>query len=234
MSEARALGTAQSWSRAPRRPRRHSRLIDALRILLPVLALILVGLVVAWPQIMPGQGGITVPTFVPGDADQPAMLRMDSPRYVGQTRRNQPYEVTAQSASLDPLQANIVQLDRPSADIALGEDSDVRLVAQNGTYDRDTERLLLDGGIEVVTSSGYRFVTPSARINLAQGRIRGWQPIEGAGPAGKLSANRFEIQEAGDVLRFDGRVKVTVLPPAARETPPDEPATPRPEGGTSS
>jgi lipopolysaccharide export system protein LptC len=232
MSEARALVTARPWPRAPRRPRRRSRLIDVLRILLPVLALILVGLVVAWPQIMPGPGGITVPTFVPGDGDQPDRLRMDSPRYVGQTSHNRPYEVTAQSASLDPLAANIVHLDHPFADIALAEGGDVRLMAQNGTYDRDTEKLLLDGGIEVVTSTGYRFVTPSARVNLAQGRIHGLQPIEGDGPTGRLSANRFEITDAGDVLRFDGRVKVTVLPQVERET--DEPATPRPQGGTSS
>jgi lipopolysaccharide export system protein LptC len=167
------------------------------------------------------------------------MLRMDSPRYVGQTSSDRPYEVNARAASLDPLRANIVHLDRPSADIVLGDDDEVRLVAANGTYDRDNEKLLLDGGIEVVTRSGYRFVTPSARVNLAQGQVRGWQQIEGAGPAGTLSASRFEIQDSGDVLRFDGRVRVTILPPAGREAPPEEPqpaeaTTAQPEGGTSS
>jgi lipopolysaccharide export system protein LptC len=174
-----------------------------------------------------------VPTLVPGDGDQPDMLRMDSPRYVGKTSSERPYEVTARAASIDPLRANIVHLDQPSADIALADDGKVRLMAASGTYDRDTEKLVLDGGIEVVTSSGYRFVTPSARVNLEQGLVRGWQSIEGAGPAGTLSANRFEIQDAGDVLRFDGRVRVTVMPPAGGEAPSEEPAA-RAEGGTSS
>ena len=182
MSHARALGTVRPWRGAASRPRRRSRLIDALRVLLPLLALVLVGLVLAWPQIMRDSGGIGVPTLVPGDGDQPDMLRMDSPRYVGQTSSERPYEVTARAASLDPLQANIVHLDQPSADIALADDGKVRLMAETGTYDRDTERLVLDGGIEVVTSSGYRFVTPSARVNLAQGLVRGWQSIEGARP----------------------------------------------------
>jgi lipopolysaccharide export system protein LptC len=232
MSEVRALVTPRPWTRAPRRVRPRSRLIDVLRILLPVLALILVGLVVAWPQIMPGPAGISVPTFVPGEGDEPDRLRMDSPRYVGKTSRNQPYEVTAQSASLDPLVASIVHLDRPAADIALGEDGDVRVMALSGTYDRDTEKLVLDGGIEVVTSSGYRFVTQSARVSLAQGRVQGWEPIEGAGPIGRLWADRFEITDAGDVLRFNGRVKVTMLPHAERETL-DEPAPARPRGTSS-
>lgn len=236
MSQARVLDPARPWRGAPPRgrPVRRSRLIGVLRVLLPLLALVLVGLVLAWPHIVPGPGGITVPTFVPGDADQPDMLRMDSPRYVGQTRSERPYEVVAHAASLDPLQANIVHLDRPAADLALADDGVVHLTAASGTYDRDTERLLLDGGIEVVTSSGYRFVTPSAHVDLAQGRVRGWQQIEGAGPGGTLSANRFEIQDAGDVLRFDGRVRVTIPPSAERDTPPDGPATAQPEGGTSS
>jgi lipopolysaccharide export system protein LptC len=232
---SRALGTAVPWQGAVRRPRRRSRLLGVLRVLLPLLALVLVGLVLAWPQIMRDSGGIGVPTLVPGDGDQPDRLRMDSPRYVGKTSSDRPYELTARAASLDPLQANVVHLEQPAADIALGEDGDVHLLAASGTYDRDTGRLLLDGGIEVVTSSGYRFVTPSARINLGQGQIRGWQPIEGEGPAGTLSANRFEIQDAGDVLRFDGRVRVTVLPPAGRDAASDEePATAPSKGGTSS
>jgi lipopolysaccharide export system protein LptC len=231
MSQARILGTAPPWPAAPRRARRRSRLIGALRILLPTVALLLVGLVIAWPQIMRGTAGLVVPIFAPGDGDQPDMLRMDSPRYVGQTKRNRPYTVTAQSAALDPLAASIVHLERPAANIALGEDGDIRLIALNGTYDRDTDKLLLDGGIEMVTSSGYRFATPSARVNLAQGRVRGWQPIEGEGPTGTLSADRFEIKDAGDILRFEGRVKVTVEPQAGQETPPGEPVTPRSDGG---
>jgi lipopolysaccharide export system protein LptC len=232
MSAARTQGAARPWRQ--RRPGRRSRLIDVLRILLPLLALVVVGLVLAWPHIMPGPVGIAVPTFVPGDADEPDRLSMDSPRYVGETGSKRPYAVTARSASLDPLGANVVHLDRPAADIAVGADGDIRLEAQNGTYNRDSERLLLDGGIELITSTGYRFVTPSARVNLAQGRIRGSEPIAGEGPGGTLSADRFEIRDAGDLISFDGRVKVTVLTPAGAETPPDEAATPRPRGRTSS
>jgi lipopolysaccharide export system protein LptC len=233
MSHARILGTAGAWrGTSRRRSGRRSRLIDVLRVLLPLLAVVLVALVLAWPQIM-RHSGVEVPTVLLGDAEQADTLRMDRPRYVGQTRSERPYEVTARAASLDPLRANIVFLDQPAADIALADQGAVRLMAANGTYDRDTERLLLDGGIEVVTSSGYRFVTPSARIDLAKGQVRGWKPIEGVGPAGALSADRFEIQDTGDLLRFDGRVRVTV-PPGGLEAPADESATAEPVRRTSS
>ena len=44
----------------------------------------------------------------------------------------------------------------------------------------------------------------------------GDRPVSGAGPAGTLAADRFEIRDGGDVLRFEGRVKVTVQPEPPR------------------
>lgn len=233
MSAAQVLAAPRPRPPAQRRSRRRSWLINGLCILLPGVAVMLVGLVIAWPQIMQGSSGIPVPAFWSGDAAKPDMLSMASPRYAGQTKHDRPYAVTAHSASLDPLQANLIHLDRPVADIAFGNDGDVHMSALTGTYDRDAEKLLLDGGIEVETSGGYRFATPSARVNLAQGRVRGVQPIEGAGPAGTLSADRFEIQDAGDVLRFEGRVRVTVLPPGEGDDPSGRPASGSAERGES-
>ena len=83
------------------------------------MAVVLVGLVIAWPQIMQGSSGIPVPVvLVRRCRRKPDMLSMASPRYAGQTRHDRPYAVTAHTASLDPLQANLIHLDRPVADIA--------------------------------------------------------------------------------------------------------------------
>jgi hypothetical protein len=48
--------------------------------------------------------------------------------------------------------------------------------------------------------------------------VVGEQPIQGSGPTGTLSADRFEIRDSGEVLRFEGRVKVT-LPPRQHQAP---------------
>ena len=65
----------------------------------------------------------------------------------------------------------------------------------------------------MTTSDGYRFETQSARINLESGRVIGEKPIVGWGPAGTLAADRFEIHDSGQLLQFEGRVKVTLPPP---------------------
>ena len=201
MSEARVLGTARPGGRARRRPRGAAGWSGCCAILLPLLALVPGR---RWCWLWPQHHGrspaaSTVPTFVPGEVDQPDMLRMDSPRYVGQTRSERPYELTAASASLDPKKANIVHLDQPPPTSRSATMATSASWPRTGTYDRDTERL----------AAGWRHRgdhqqrlslrdAERARINLAQGQVRGWQPIEGAGPAGTLSADRFEIQDAGN------------------------------------
>jgi lipopolysaccharide export system protein LptC len=190
----------------------HSRIVDLLRYLLPATALMLIGLVIAWPQFMGSTSGLIAPMFVPSQVDGSDVMMMHSPRYVGQTKKAEPYEVTANSAYLDPARPERIHLDHLAADLDAAGERDLRLTAISGIYDRDAENLDLGGGIELITSDGYRFETESAWLDLAQGRVVGGQPIAGRGPSGTLSADHFEILDAGHILQFKGRVKVTLFP----------------------
>jgi len=199
---------------APRRVRRRwrPRLIDLLRFLLPAIALILTALVVFWPQIMGGYGGLIVPMLSGGQIGDIDVMRMHNPRYVGQTSAAEPYAVTAASAYADPTRPNFIYLDEMAADLVTVDRRDVRVTALTGTYNRAGEKLDLDGGVELTTSDGYRFASESAQLLLRQGRVVGHQPIAGQGPVGTLDAQRFEILDGGEILRFEGRVKVIVQP----------------------
>jgi lipopolysaccharide export system protein LptC len=186
------------------------RLVGVLRLALPTAAVLLIALVVAWPQIMGRGAGLIAPMFAPSEMAGAEVMRMHQPRYVGETENAEPFELTAASASLDPLKPSRVHLDRPAADIDARGQRDFRLLATSGIYDRERERLDLSDGIEVTTSDGYRFRTPSATINLERAHVVGSEPIVGGGPSGTLSADRFEFEDGGEILRFEGRVRVTL------------------------
>jgi len=195
---------------------RSSRLVGLLRYLLPAIALSLVGLVVAWPQLIGGAGGLIAPIFANAEIGGADVMLMHSPRYVGRTKDAEPYELTAASAYVDPKKPNHIHLEHLAADLTPADKRDLRLVALTGLYNRGADKLDLDGDIALTTSDGYRFETQRARINLQSGRVIGDQPVAGWGPAGTLSADRFEIHDSGQLLRFEGRVKVT-LPPAGSQ-----------------
>lgn len=187
------------------------RIVVVFRWILPAIALLLVGLVMAWPQLVGRGAGLIAPMFAPGEMEGAEVMRMHHPRYVGQTKNAEPFELTAASASLDPISPNLVHLEQLAADVVQGR-RDLRIAAAAGIYDRDRESVDLSGGIELTTSDGYRFETPSAALNLDRGHVLGGEPIAGAGPAGTLSAQRFEFENGGEVLRFNGRVRVTWQP----------------------
>jgi len=197
---------------------RSSRIVGLLRYLLPAIALCLIALVVLWPQLIGGAGGLIAPMFAHAEIDGTDVMLMHNPRYVGRTRDAEPYELTAASAYVDPKKPSHIHLEQLAAELTPASRRDLRLVALSGLYNRAADKLDLDGDIALTTSDGYRFETQSARINLQAGQVVGDQPVTGWGPTGTLSADRFEIHDSGQLLRFEGRVKVT-LPPAGAQGP---------------
>lgn len=218
----RQIGTMDIGSdrRAGRRPpahRRYSRMVELLRYLLPAVALSLIALVVIWPQLIGGAGGLIVPIFANAEIDGADVMLMHNPRYAGQTKNSEPYELTATSAYADPKRPNLVHLDHPDGALTAAGPRDLKLTAKSGIYNRTAAKLDLNGSVELTTSDGYRFDTDSAHIDLQIGQVIGEQPIQGSGPTGTLSAQRFKILDKGDLLRFEGRVKVTLPPHPPRD-----------------
>lgn len=204
---------AEAMERTPRRfGSRYSRFVDLLKFLLPATAFVLIILLVLWPQLMGGYGSLIVPMLLGDAAIVDDSMVMRQPHYSGLTSAADPYEVVAETAIVDPENPNRIHLTRLEADLERERASDLRLTAASGVYYRAIEKLKLEGDVRLTTSDGYRFETPAAQISLARGRVWGERPVQGNGPAGALEADRFEIRDGGDVLRFEGRVKVTVEP----------------------
>jgi lipopolysaccharide export system protein LptC len=216
MIELRTTGAPPRGARTPPARGRSSRLVELLRYLLPATALCLIALVVLWPQLIGGAGGLIAPIFANAEIAGTEVMLMRNPRYLGRTRDAEPYQLTAASAYVDPERPSRIHLDRLAAELTPANRRDLNLVALRGMYNRAADKLELDGDIELTTGDGYRFETQSARIDLLSGQVIGEQPIQGFGPAGTLSADRFEIRDRGEVLRFEGRVRVT-LPPRQRQ-----------------
>jgi lipopolysaccharide export system protein LptC len=199
---------------ALRRGGRHSRRVGRLRFILPATALMMLLMVLAWPWLSGGYHGLIMPVFkhVVGDGVEP--MRMLKPRYVGRTSNQEAYEVTADSAFLDPGDPDRIRLDRLTAIVERRADDDVHVRANEGFYYRDRESLDLKGDLELRLGERYIFRTSEASVSFGQNEVVGKTPITGEGPLGTLSADRFKISDGGDHLSFEGRVQVIYKPEA--------------------
>lgn len=190
----------------------YSRRVGQLRFTLPVIAVTLLAVVMAWPWLAGGYNGLIVPVFKSAADHAHDAMRMSNPRYVGRTSEAEAYEVTASSAFLDPGNPDRIRLDDLHAVFEPARSSAVLLRADEGLYLRKQNRLELDGDLELTFGDGYRFATESAEVDLKRGHVFGAQPITGEGPVGRFAADRFDIEDGGKRLRFGGGVQVTIWP----------------------
>jgi lipopolysaccharide export system protein LptC len=199
-----------------------SRIVGLLKLVLPLIALTLISLIVIWPQLRDDPHRFRLgATHV--DPSEASVLRMINPRYLGVDADNQPFVLTADSAIQDPVNADLMRLVQPKADLTMKDGSWVAMAAPAGIYDRVRQTVHLSDGVNVFQDSGYAFFSPSADIDLIVGSASGDEAVEGQGPFGHLTAAGFRILERGRRVVFIGQSHLTLRGEGSSK-PPVQPA----------
>jgi lipopolysaccharide export system protein LptC len=206
---------------APGGPRAHSALysqfVGFLKFLLPAAALGIASLVLLWPQLNPlDQRFRLAPVQV--SMEDLENLRMLQPRYVGIDDRNQPYTIIADQATQAKGSSETTDLKDPQGDIAMQSGTWLAMTAEHGVYHQPDKTLDLWGGVNLFHDGGYEIVTERARVDLANGKAAGDDPVRGQGPNSQLTGEGFRIDDRGARVEVTGNARV-VLFPAPRATP---------------
>jgi lipopolysaccharide export system protein LptC len=188
-----------------------SNLVRTLRLVLPVVAALLIGAVAAWPLLQSRIGRIPI-GFSTVTQDEINRQRMINPRYVGVDDRNQPFTITADAATRTDAKSNLIELDRPKADMTLKDGHWVALTATSGTFSQDAQLIQLVDNVSLFHDTGYEFHTRMAYVDVKAGTAYGQDQIEGQGPLGTLKAQGFRIFDKGERLVFTGRAHMVLQP----------------------
>ena len=138
---------------------------------------------------------------------------MVSPRVAGITADGQPYLMTADNATQDLSRPNFVTFENIQADIKLNEDEEwVSLTARAGIYNSEEQTLDLERQIDIFTTWGYEMHGESATVDFERGELKSINEVKGHGPLGTLRADGMKAERATQVLRFDGNVRMLILP----------------------
>ncbi len=206
---------AQVRMRADIGPRTHrgrfgrSRFIAAMKLILPSLAMLLLVVVVAWPELVDNDDRFRIPEAVgPIGTSRPQVLNA---RVLGVDSKSQPFQITAETSALKNEDGHeFYLLEQPKADIVLQDGSWVALTALDGRFEEDTKFLYLLGDVNVFHDAGHEFSTPKARFNLNDQSASGDDPVEGQGPLGTLQSEGFRIFDGGDRVLFTGKAQMLV------------------------
>jgi lipopolysaccharide export system protein LptC len=205
----------------------YSRRVALLKRMLPAFGVLLLLLIAVWPRLAPIWERMRF-AFPAIDLREARELRMLNPRYAGVDRLGRPYIVTAAVGHQVPDRQDLMSLDAARADMKSHSGADVVVTADTGVYQSQAQLLDLFRNVTLTHENGTRFVTQTARLDVAHNTAEGNDPVEGHGPSGDIKSQGFQIYDKGDTVVFTGRsetllrgAKVTTANPAK---PPAVPA----------
>lgn len=188
----------------------YTAFVAAMKVALPLLALVLVGLVLMLPQLESTEEKIRTSVTQQIKAHDLENLYMVNARYVGTDEKNRAYTLTADSARQVSTDSDLVALEGPKADVALGDGHWVALQANAGAFYRKAQSLVLFGDVNIFHDDGYTVRTGEVEMNLKKGTATGSKPVVAHGPLGLLRAKGFKILEKGETVLFTGKASLTI------------------------
>lgn len=219
LKSAAAWITAHLPAADPENP--HSRRVALLKRVLPAIGLALLLLIAMWPRLAPLWDKFRL-AFPAIDLREARELRMLNPRYAGTDRTGRPFVVTAAVGRQVPDRQDLVSLEMPRADVKSHSGADIVVTAATGVYQSQAQLLDMFGQVTVLHQNGTRFVTETARVDVANNAAQGSDPVAGHGPSGDIKAAGFRILDKGDKIVFVGRSDLLLkgAKPAAEKAPP--------------
>ncbi len=186
---------------------RHSRVVRALRVAVPVAVILALTAVVAvaifnpfrmlLPKLPLDMGNLVV---------SGTKITMESPHLAGYTPDQRPYEVWAKTATQDVTDPDHVDLRTLRAKVLMEDQTTVTLDARNGLMDTRQQLLDLRKDIFLQSSSGYEALLSQAFVDLGKGTVTSDEHVDVKLLEGTLSSDRLRITGGGEVVRFEGNV----------------------------
>ncbi len=204
------LGSDPIRQRAFAAAARHSRLVRFMRIATPTAALLAVATLVFFAMFDPLRreiGGLTVGELsVDG-----SKIVMSHPRLTGTHKDGRAYVVNAVKAIQDVAHPTTVELREIDGDVAMADDSRMRISAAVGFYDNVRQFLKLTQDVHL-RSPSYDVTLAAADIDFKSGVYSSDQPVTVVTDNGAtIHADSAKARDNGAELTFIGHVRSTFV-----------------------
>jgi lipopolysaccharide export system protein LptC len=193
-------------ARAFRSAVRHSRRVRFIRLAIPVG----IAAAIAFSLLATRLDPVRMLTALPVDFGSLVIsgtkITMQQPRIAGFTRDSRPYELTARAAAQDVTNPDMIELQGIHAKNEMPDQAVFEVTADSGLYDSKTEMLTLRQNIVFKSSGGYEVYLSEAHVDVRSSNIVSEKPVEVRMLQGTIKANRMEVADSGDTIRFGNGV----------------------------
>jgi lipopolysaccharide export system protein LptC len=174
---------------------------------LPAVALALLTILAAWPEVERLEAGARVAVaHLAGDV---TAARVTDAEYHSVDAQGRPYTLTAVTAQQDGPER--INLTTPKGDITLQNGTWMMVKAKQGVFIQHKNLLDLSHDVIVYRDDGTTLTTDSASLDLTRGAGAGSEPVHAEGPFGTLDAHGgFTATDKGTSIEFAGPAKLVL------------------------
>jgi len=180
--------------------------VRRLRVAIPLVIALILGTTMLVVWIDP----LKVLVRLPGDHGRLVIsgtkVTMEAPKLSGYTRDQRWYELNAKSAAQDVTKPDMVELSEVRAKFQTEDKSTIFLSSTDGLFDRKTGILTLSRDIVLKSSSGFELHLEEAVVDTGSGEVVSNKPVAVFTQDARLNADRLEVMQSGDIVRFIGSV----------------------------
>jgi lipopolysaccharide export system protein LptC len=208
-------GGGNDRERTFRAASRHSRFVRFLRRAIPITLIAILATIAAAAYFQPLRLLAKFPIDPGKLVVSGTKITMEAPRLGGFTRDGRPYDLTARAAAQDLGNPGVLELKDVHAHVEMQDKAMIELQAATGVYDTKSDMLVLKTDITLNSTSGYTARLSEASVDIKKNKIVSEAPVEVKLSNGTVNANRLEVTENGDLIRFDNGVEMYIVPQTA-------------------
>ena len=186
---------------------RRRRTVRIMKYVLPFVGLALLSSIAVWPEISRtiARGRATLHDLT---ALRAAGV-MKLPRYRGYDQQNQPYMISADTATrVGDQRYNLVN---PRGDITLHNGTWLQVQSKSGVYVEGVDQLDLTHNVTLYREDGTIMTSAVATMDMKQGAVMSGKYTHAEGPFGTLDADGgFSLFDKGNIVQFHGPARLVL------------------------
>jgi lipopolysaccharide export system protein LptC len=191
----------------------HDRLVRWTKIALPAAVGILIAVLALAPLGKKGDVSFILDKKKVENAHE--RMRVEAARYTGVDEKGQQFVMVANQAIQPSSDVPIVdirgmhaQLEQPQGPLTIG--------ANKGRYNLDTQKVKIDGPVQVSGGDGYRLRTQDVTVDLKQRKMQSAGPVSGQMRLGQFQAGQLKGDLDSRTVVLDGGARLKIVQGAVR------------------
>lgn len=208
----RSIAIAGDRTDSFKKAKRHSTLVRALRVALPLVSLAVVG-IASVTLLKVSDLGSHLPEFKVPDI-LPDNLTMDDPHYEGFGKDGSSYTIAAKTAQQDLRNTSLIKLNGITGLLTEADKGKTELVAAHGVFDRTANVLELEEAIGITSDKGLKAKLTRATVLAKEGLVTSQEPVSVEFPGGSVQANSLTLRQKTREVTFVDAVKARLQPAA--------------------